>query len=435
MKSWCRMKLCFSVLFSLAFSQFAGAEVEVLDVAGHRVGSRVQGNTITLEEYRRGRPLRLRVDKAQTQFTLGAPDKALSLSLGGREYLVRPLPQDFPRYAFTGRSSLQLPIVFSVSKHNDSAVTCHLFVLSGAGELEFYRRLPFPCVDFRPHSVNGKQYYSYHHTKTGVAGLGFVGVRSILDSEFRLLETHAAELDHHEFVLYDLRHWVGIEVKLGRLKSGMSFYDKRVREWHNGKLVFDWGVADFMRQFETEAAALIRMTEWNNELIADILHINAVQRLGDDGYLIGLGTNGVVYVDRASGKVKWVLGGLNDQFGLTHAQHPHFFHTPHFDPRRQELVLFSNGRLFDGVTQVLRYKIDPEKKQLERFEVLRNENELSTLLGSVQLLEGTLNVSFGIRIRGKHDFVELRNGKQLASLTFLTPDAIAYRIYRAPMGQ
>lgn len=427
------LKLIYIMLFLLS-RQLQAQALTVVGPSGETLAAIVDRTVVTLLEFRPGMVVRLRLAEQEKRITLRSPDP-VGVRLGGRRFELRPLPADFPRYQFSGRSRLNLPIVFSASKHDDTVDSCHLLVLSGDGVIDFYRRLPYPCVDFRPHIVGGKLYYSYHHTKAGARGLGYVGTRTVLDAEFRPLETLAQELDHHEFLFLRPGHWVGIELKLGRLRSGMAYYDKRVREWKDGKLVFDWGVADFLRQFDSEAAAMIRLTDWNGELVADVLHLNSVQRVGDDGFLVGLGTNGVAFVERSSSKVRWVLGGLNDQFGLSHAQHPHFSHTPYFEPARQELVLFSNGRLFDGVTQVLSYRLDLKEKRLVKFEVLRSADELSSLLGSVQVIEGQLSLSFGLKSRGAYDFLEQApTGEVSASFKFLSPQAVPYRIYRRPFG-
>lgn len=365
--------------------------------------------------------------------------RQVSFKVGKRveSFTVFATAKDFPLFRFGGVSVLQAPIIFSASEHeNPQTTSCHLLILNGRGEVQFHRRLPIHCTDFKPHAVDGKTLYSYQEVVYGVPDLGFFGKRVILDEQLRPIRQLDRDVAHHEFLYLAENHWVEIAVRLGRLPSGMSYFDKRVRELKDGVVVFDWGVADFLQQFSTQAAAQITLCDYRNEVVAEVLHLNSLQLVGTDGILIGLGSNGVAYVNRKRRQVEWVLGGINDQFGLTYDQHPHFHHTPQFDPATGTLVLLSNlsfrsiGKRHQ--TRVLRYQLDVPNKKLRKFEVLREQGELASMLGSVQASGETLSIGFGTRKRGKYDFLEMHKGVETAWLKFTNERLMTYRIYRRP---
>ena len=94
-------------------------------------------------------------------------------------------PKDFPKYDVSGASRIDAPIILSLSPMDDSKTpVCHLMKLTGKLELSFYRRLPYFCIDFRPHFFNGKNYYSYQITLEGILDVGTNGKRVLLDDNF-----------------------------------------------------------------------------------------------------------------------------------------------------------------------------------------------------------------------------------------------------------
>ena len=220
---------------------------------------------------------------------------------------------------------------------------------------------------------------------------------------------------------------------MGRLKSGPAYFDKRIQEVENGKVVFDWGVSDYFKAVNSEATVLTRLASYKDEVVADIIHMNSFQKIDEERLIIGMGFNGVVCLNMKERKIEWILGGMHDQFGLTMKQHPHFHHTPRFDPRDNTLTIFLNvstsGHMKNSA-RIQRYKIDPIKKKLISLEVLRDKGEQAATLGSVQVIENTVSIGFGNRSKGDYDFLELYQGKEVAWLRFKQPELKAYRIYR-----
>ncbi len=347
------------------------------------------------------------------------------------------LPASFPYFKMAGTSVINKPLITAVYQlpiqlNSSEEQGCHLLILSPKGELLFQRKINEQCSDFRPHDINGERYYSYQIVDQTEISVGFFGPRVILDPAMKPVKTVAYGYDGHEFILYGLDHWLGMEVELGRMISGLPYLDKRIRERKDGKILFDWGASDYIKQFGSEAMATSYLASFQGEVVGELLHLNAIQTIGDKGLLISLGMNGVAYLNKETKKIDWVLGGFNDQFSLRKEEHPVFLHNPWFDPATSRLVLFSNwGFGLAKYSRVLAYDLDLKEKRVKKFTELRAKDELVMIQGSLQLTEGVLTLSFGTKEKAKNDIVEMKGAEETWALSFGKGRHV-YRAYRAP---
>jgi hypothetical protein len=356
-----------------------------------------------------------------------------------RDFRLMLFPDSFPELRQSGKSEINLPLIFSVSSLTSKKLApCHLIILSPGGELQFSRSLDVGCNDFRPHRIGGELFYSYALVDQTISSIGYIGPRVILDKDFNEVKRVAHTNDMHDFLLLSLNHWVGFEFVLGRLSSGKVFLDKRLREWKDGKMIFDWGASDIIRQYGSEAATSILQTEYQGEVVAELFHMNAIQKISDRGFVVGLGHEGVAFLDRASKKLTWVLGGLYDNFNLRMSQHPLFNHTPYFDEKKGELTLFSNrswGAIGVSPPRILRYQLNVDKKAMKSLKILRVKDEYVFVMGSLQLTGNYLSIGFGSKDFGELDFLEMHeDGKENWKLS-LDKGRTVYRFYREPYGE
>jgi hypothetical protein len=348
------------------------------------------------------------------------------------------LSDNFPYMTQTGHSVLAVPLIFSVTSPSleNKQNTCHLVILSSEQELVFYRQLPIVCTDFRPHQTKDGLLYSYQEVQEGVADVGLFGTRIILGDDMRVVKRIEEIYDGHEFILFSLDHWIGIEVQLDRLSGGAVYLDKRLRERKNGAVVFDWGVSDFVKQTKSEGVCLATFGKFKNEMVVDLVHINSIQVLGDDEWLVGLGHSGLGVLSKRKHRLEWILGGFADQFSLTAEQASIFVHTPSFNVRESALYLFSNrgaGKL-DGTApaRILSYKLDVPQRRVTAFSVLRDRGEVVRQMGSLQVEGDVLSISFGSAEKATLDFVEMRGEAETWTLALRDPRSLVYRFYRRP---
>ncbi len=359
----------------------------------------------------------------------------LTYESNGKKYNweIHLLP-DFPEYTVNGKSKLKKPWIFSIVPANE----CKLIVLDENAELSFYRKSNIVCLDFRPHKIDGKNYYSYLEAKTVTTSLGGFGYRYILNENFELVKKIERVIDSHEFLLFDLNHYVAIIAELNRTKSGRVYIDKRIREFKDDRLLFDWGVSDYLKQFDTEALPGTFMTELNNIPAIEMIHFNSIQVVDKESYIISMGENGVGYLNKKSKTIDWNLGGFSDQFSLKLNQFPHFQHTASWNSKSQQLTIYQNRScgpltLIECPSRVLKYNLDIASKSLKSFEVAYKLSGFCTLMGSVQVDEtGILSVGCGGKVYSKHDLIEVDQEKETFSLVFKNRINSTYRVYREP---
>jgi hypothetical protein len=312
-------------------------------------------------------------------------------------------------------------------------------VIGSNGDLDFYRRLPKFCPDFRPHVVNGKTFYSMALSTPSKDVLeSWIGSRTIVDQNFQVVRELPGPLDMHEFVLIGENHYLSIEVPLERTRSGLLYANRTVREYRDGKAVFEWGVSDYIKQIGSGQAAGGFFFNIDGEAVADICHLNTAQSINENEVLVGLGECGITLIDKKTKKMKWLLGGFDDQFQLSYQQQPTLTHMADFNPRTGKLLVFSNRTAGNPISytpsRVLEYTLDTENKRVKEFKVIRSADEISPLMSSVQVDGDIYSIGYGSNVLTGPSFVEYQNGKVQFSLSFRQRLAAFYRVYRTPYG-
>lgn len=348
------------------------------------------------------------------------------------EVVVSLLPSDFPQMGFEGKSKLGLPLIFSAAKFSKH---CFLIVMSAKEDLIFFRRLNNQCHDFRQHNTKQGIYYSYHQTKSSHVGSGFIGPRVILNENFEIVKTLDFDFDHHEFSLLSLEHWIGIEIELDRLSNGVVYLNKRIREREKGKIVWDWGVSDFLQFNESEFVPNPLQSGNDFEIFYSLIHFNYFNLFDKNRMLVSLGNNGIVMLDKEEKKVLWKLGGSKDSFGLKIDQNPTFIHTPMFDDSTGSMYVFANENIEkQGISssKILKYVLDIKSRKLKSFDVIRQGKEYVIFMGSLQRYGKILSLGMGTKSTGRYDFLEItESGEELWKMSFQNGPWLVYRIYRS----
>jgi hypothetical protein len=138
------------------------------------------------------------------------------------------------------------------------------------------------------------------------------------------------------------------------------------------------------------------MVDEDGDLLASFRHLDAVLK-----------------ISRATGAIRWILGGRCDQFGLTAEQR--FSHQHH--PRRTadgRLSLFDNGNA-TGLSRALLLNLDEAGRKLRTDEPTRpgfvafpGPRRGSFAMGSVQLIDGgPVLVGWGAHLDGLADVSEI----------------------------
>lgn len=379
-------------------------------------------------------PIQLRLPKGMPSVKSARLTLELSTRQGPRRAIIWLLPKDFPWFELRGQSRLPRPIIFSTMSETSPTPSCDLLRLGSDGSVELFSRPGVPCMDFRPHRYQGKTYYSYQKIIAADKVLGLFGPRVILNDTLEELERATQNLDGHEFHWLGPGHWLGIEASVDRLPNGAAFLNRFIRERVHGRIVFEWGVRDFERHVGTAAAPQSMLTSFQGEVVLNYIHMNTVQILPDDALLVGLGHNGVAYLEKNTRRVRWILGGLSDQFSLEFKDHPFFNHGATYDPTTQRLWLLSNylpHLIEDNHSRILRYDLDLNQRRTRSVSVLHQYDNVSILMGGLEVFGDVISLSTGHQLRHHGpDLSERSAAGEHFSLRFSDPGPVVYRFYR-----
>jgi EmrB/QacA subfamily drug resistance transporter len=143
----------------------------------------------------------------------------------------------------------------------------------------------------------------------------------VVDQHYRLLArlkaTDGWVLTLHEIVISGEHAWVtankNIPKNLSRYGGAYNgaLIDSAVQEYNlrTGKLLRNWDAIDHIPLSESQASLPTNGFPW------DAYHINSIQLIGGDRFLVSMRDTWAAYlVDISSGRIQWTLGGRNSSF-------------------------------------------------------------------------------------------------------------------------
>jgi hypothetical protein len=217
-------------------------------------------------------------------------------------------------------------------------------IVDGAGNLVWFRQLAPPEVaaNLRLQTFKGRKALTWWEGTVTPSAYG-VGGGVIANRSYRIVKVvHAGNgypMDLHEFQLTRdgdalCTVYSPIRVHLAGTPDGTlsPLLDAIVQEVdiRTGLVVWEWHSYGHI-PLETSQATP------QNSASFDAFHINAVQPLARDRVLISARDTSAIYdVDRASGRIRWTLGGKGSDFRLGPGAQFYFQHDAH---------MLSNGRI------------------------------------------------------------------------------------------
>lgn len=348
-----------------------------------------------------------------------------------KTFFFHQFPINFPKFKFVGTSNRKEDFIFSWAPKkldlNKQKEFSYLFVISPTGKLKFFQNLPFTAVDFRPHRIGNKLFFSYLKATAIYPLVTIEGHRHLFSDQMQFIHSFPELLDFHDFQLIDTNHFIGITYEVKKNVFDRKYIEQKIIEIKNRKKVFEWSVDEF--------AKLNPFPNWKmkstyqNQNVVHQYHLNHIQNLGDQ-LLISLGFECVILLNKKTKKITWVFGGGSDQFGLSEEISTSLHHTPILDLKNSTLTLFDNG-VNKRSSRVLQYKLDLEKKKIIQFKQVGIPYSFSAMMGSVEELNQNYTIGFGTRDFGTIDILEIENNKTKMSLSFDSPDSGTYKIYRS----
>lgn len=93
-----------------------------------------------------------------------------------------------------------------------------------------------------------------------------------------------------------------------------------IQEVKDGKVIFEWDSTDYVELYEMSVEG--NNFDLEDTMWCDYVHINSMDICGNDGNIIVSmrHNDAVMEINRKTGEIEWILGGIHDMFGLTEEQ-------------------------------------------------------------------------------------------------------------------
>ena len=338
---------------------------------------------------------------------------------------VRTLPSSFYNWQVLSDTPQEGYYYFNL---ND-----YIYKLSTTGNVVFFKAVQGADnisggMDFKRTEVDGAVYYSYLLANTPanrpvLNGVGYGRMCAVvmneqyeeIDHVYSLIPNgdipENYPLENHQFTIlgkghYLISSYVGKRVTNIPDDTSHSTLGSRVvaavlQEIKDGELIWQWDSTDYPELY----ALSLQGNDYYNitKQWADYAHFNAVVVDPNDQNFICSFRNlsAILKLDRETGEILWILGGVGDQFGLNSSQ---LFSCQH-DVRITDdgaITLFNNGNLDDqgqdGTTSIMKFWLDEDSKQVLDFEKYSVEGAFSPYMGSAtEISDGHYVIGWGGR--------------------------------------
>jgi hypothetical protein len=313
-------------------------------------------------------------------------------------------------------------------------------IVDGGGNVVWFRQLAPPEVaaNLRLQKFRGRNVLTWWEGTVTPAAFG-VGGGVIANHAYNVIRVvHAGNgypMDLHEFQLTRdgdalFTVYSPILVHLPGTPDGTlsPLLDSIVQEVDvkTGLVVWEWHSYGHI-PLETSQA------NPQNSASFDAFHINAVQALKRDRVLISARDTSSVYnVDRASGRIRWTLGGKGSNFRLGSGAQFYFQHDAHM-LRNGRISMFDDGAgppQLNPFSRGLILQLDQKKHKAKLVrQFARSSTTSAQSEGSLQRLpDGNVFVGFG----SEPFFSEFSSRGKLLLDASLPVDDGTYRTYRFP---
>lgn len=257
-----------------------------------------------------------------------------------------------------------------------------LYVFSNKGEIDFYRKDSQSFyLDFRPHVINRKIYYSALKVEDIYEEFTASENRQIFDENFNFIKEFPEELDMYDFILKDLDHYISTKYDLDLKSDGKCNVEQSIVEIENGKKVFEFNTSELLK-----AGYLydyIESFNFKKHHCTLYFHLNGIQEIdGENKLLVSVRDNGIFVIDKKTKKIDWFWGGPSDEFPTA----PEFLtgghHQPQFDEKSSTITIFDNARVTKK-SRIFDITLDLKNKTIEKFKPVYDDIGYAKIKGSV----------------------------------------------------
>lgn len=378
--------------------------------------------------------------------------QAFSFATGGpsgqRTHHVRCLPSDFPTWSFS-RSATPSQEWFVISPLG-AATTNYVIFFDRNGVPAWWHKASPAAIDSKVLSDGNVAFGTYYGGEYATNPASRYEVRALDGSLVRSLSTLGTPTGHQElqeagngnYLLSSYKPRDGVDLSPYGGPASATVLDAEVQEiTPAGELVWSWNSKDHIPLSETDrwwptVIATARALP-DGRTAFDHVHFNALEGAGDSILLSLRHTDAVYRIDRATGAVRWKLGGSARPESLTAIGDPN----PNRPTGGQHDVrllpdgtvsVHDNGTNLGRPPRAARYTIDTAAKTATLTESIADPLVISSFCcGSARKLgSGNWLIHWG----GRPIVTELAaDGTRIFGLTL--NENFSYRAFPVPPGQ
>ncbi len=340
-------------------------------------------------------------------------------------HTVNLLPAAFPAYTTEGES--KVPGSFYMTTYDRDQNFA--FKLNNKGELIFYMAITMTDEEGNTVSTNGLDFRKYENSKGEIrytympyladafangdcAGINPGDVR-VYDKNYDLIDEiyyvdqdgEKIMIDPHGFIWLDDGHYIltaykqethdvpeelGLDAQEGKADLAVLY----IEEIKDGEVLWEFNSGDY-----DEFMATSNSINWEKsaEKCSDYMHFNSMSIDKDGNLLVSCRhQNAILKISRTDGSLIWILGGKDDEFGLSDEQHFSYQHSIIVTDDGSYMI-FDNANDAVGAktadySSVARFKVDEAAKTVTEYTRYNVVEFYSLYMGAIRELDSANSV-------------------------------------------
>lgn len=327
------------------------------------------------------------------------------------KYVVNTMNADFPNYSVEGESEYEGDYYMSTYSF-DYNTNNFIFKLDKTGKIKYYKKINKVAFDFKKELTPDKNIrYMYLEAIDD----NFEGLTSLLpcnlvimDEDYNEIERinyllkngETIPLENHAYIYLGENHYILTtykaiekEEKINSKLQKVYVMDNYIQEIKDGEIIWEFNTTKYPEFYKYSSLDKLNYTK----PYQDYVHINSMEIDKGDGNLICSYRNidAVIKIDRKTGELIWILGGVGDEFGLTDKQKFSKQHSA-ISIGNNTIMLYDNGNA-NKKSRVLKFKVDEKKKKVKEYKEY-DTGVYAFMMGSVRVMneqEETYLVCYG----------------------------------------
>lgn len=323
---------------------------------------------------------KIKIDKAEK----------IEINVGDKQFTINTLPSTFPDYSVEGESEYDGDYYMSTFSFEYDK-NHYIFKVGKNGEIKYYKKTGFVAFDFKK-EYNGQKEIRYMYLQATKDN--FYGLTSLLPCDLVILDENYQEinrvkyvnkdktlsnLENHAYFYLDDNHYILTTYQPSERKTeeDIALLHCVIEEVKEGEILWEFNSKDYPELYE-----------YSTQKGGDYMHINSIEIDKDDGNIICSFRNidSILKLDRKTGKLMWICGGIGDEFKLSEEQKFSKQHSA-ISIGNNTFLLYDNGNS-KGRSRILKFKLDEVNKTIKEY--FEYDTELfAPMMGSIRVLDET----------------------------------------------